>query len=202
MSEPIIVQARAPEDTDDYVKLLLMSAPEFFTALYGNSFDKVHRELFCKPGNTMSHEHVDVVKVGGETAGMILRYDWRACRSERNDTGLVIFRQMGLRAFSSRLKHMKWVDSALIKMDADTLYLSNMGIYPQFRRNGLATLLLRHCEDFARETGNKRIALDVEPAHEPAMQLYRSFSMHVVGEPKRIAIGRQKFEFLRMEKDV
>jgi len=178
-----------------------MSAPEFFPALYGDRFEKVIREMFSCPENTFSYENVDVIKADGVTAGMVLRYDLKTSTRQRNNTGMLMFKHMG-RKMLPRLKHMLWVDSVLVKMDEGTLYVSNMTVYPQFRQRGLATRMLRHCEDLARKTGNKRIALDVEPSHELAMQLYRSFGLHVVGEPKRTTIGRQKFEFLRMEKEV
>lgn len=199
MSEPAIVRARAPEDTNDFVNLVLMSAPEFFPALYGCTFDRLHRELFSQPKNTFSYEHVDIVKVDGATAGMVLGYDWTTGRNERKNTGLITFRQMGRKTLS-RFKHMIWVDSVLLKMDEGTFYVSNIAIYPQFRQRGAATLLLRHCKDLAQKAGNTKIALDVETCHEPAMQLYRSFDMKMAGEPKRTTIDGQDFEFARMEK--
>ena len=202
MTEPVIVRARAPEDADDFVNLVLMSAPEFFPALYGDTFDRVHRELFRRNKNTFGYEHVNVVKADGKTAGMVLGYDWMAGRNERNKTGMIMLRYMGRKTFSSRFKHMLWVDSVLVKMDEGTFYVSNMAVYPQLRRRGLATLMLEHCEDLARKAGNTKIALDVEPCHEPAMQLYRSFGMKMVGGPKRTTIDGQDFEFLRIEKAV
>ena len=199
MSEPVKVRAHAPEDTDDFVNLVLMSAPKFFPALYGGTFDRVHRVLFRQSKNAFSYEHVDIVKVDGVTAGIILGYDWMMGRNERKNTGLITFRQMG-RKTVSRFKHVMWVDSVLLKMDEGTFYISNIAIYPQFRRRGIATLLLRHCENLARKAGNTKIALDVEPSHEPAMQLYHSFGMKMIGGPKLTTIDGKNFKFLRMEK--
>ena len=201
MPEPVIVRARAPEDADDFVNLLLMSAPEFFPALYGDTFDRVIRGLFRRPVNTFSYEHVDIVKADGKTAGMVLGYDWSTNKSEGRQTGMVMFRYMGLKTFS-RFKHMLWVSDVLIKMEEGTFYVSNIAVYPQFRRRGVATLMLKHCENLARSTGNTKIALDVETCHEPAMQLYRGFGMKIVGGSKRTTIDGQDFEFVRMEKAV
>ena len=196
-----IVRARAPEDTGDYVNLLLMSAPEFFPALYAGTFEEVSRGLFRRTENTFSYENVDIVKAAGVTTGMVLRYDLATSTRQRENTGLLMFKQMGRKTLSC-FKRLLWVDRVLLKMEEGTFYVSNMAVYPQFRRCGFATMMLRHCEDLARKAGNTRIALDVEPSHEPAMQLYRSFGMKIVGGPKRTTIDGQDFEFLRMEKAV
>lgn len=204
MAEPVLVRARAPEDTDDFLNLLLMSAPGFFHALYGDSFERVYRELFRHPMNTFNYKLVDIVKLNGDTAGMVLRYDWMTGRDKRNrsNTGLVMFKQMGREKTLSNFENMLWLDIVLLNMDEGTFYVSNMAVYPQFRRRGLATMILSHCEELARKAGNTKIALDVEPSHEPAMQLYRKLGMKMVGEPKRTTIDGEDFEFLRMEKDV
>jgi len=201
VSEPVIAQARVPEDTPDFINLMLMTAPEFFPALYGSRFDRVFSELFRRTRNHLSYQHVDVVRVDGATAGMVLGYDWAAYKKEGRRAGMVTCRYVGRRLFSHG-KHLQWTADVLVKIEAGTHYISNMAVYPQFRRHGLGTAMLLRSEDMARKAGNARMALDVETCHEPAMHLYCHFGMNVVGGPKRTTIDGHEFEFVRMEKDI
>lgn len=201
MAEHIIVPARVPEDTEDFVKLFVIAGPEFVPALYGGTQDKVNRNLFRRRRNITSFEHAHFVKVNGENAGMILAYDWIVNKKEQGKTLLLMLRYMKLKFITQR-RHLKWSGDVLGKMDDGTFYIASMAFYPQFRNQGLGSSLLSHTEEAGRKAGATKLEVDVETDNEGAIRFYHRFGMNIIGEPRGTVIDGQEFEFIRLSKDI
>jgi ribosomal protein S18 acetylase RimI-like enzyme len=77
-------------------------------------------------------------------------------------------------------------------------YISNIAVYPEFRGLGLGTKLLSIIEREARETGNKRIILDVETSNERAVKLYERLGYIVERGTPSFKINKEAFKFFRM----
>ena len=58
-------------------------------------------------------------------------------------------------------------------------YISGVSVLPEYRRQGLATELLKYCEGLCRERGEKNIYLDSEPY---CRSLYEKIGYQVVSE--------------------
>jgi len=201
MAEHIIVPARVPEDTEDFVRLFVMSAPEYVPALYGGTQDKVAANCFRYRRNITSFEHAHFVKVNGKNAGMILAYDWRANKKEQIKTTLLIARYMKAKFITQR-RHLQWAGANLGKMDDGTFYIASMAFYPQFRNQGLGTSLLSHTEAARRKAGAIKLEVDAETNNEGAIRFYKRFGMQAVGEPRGTVIDGQELEFIRLSKDI
>jgi ribosomal-protein-alanine N-acetyltransferase len=68
--------------------------------------------------------------------------------------------------------------------------ISNVAVYPEYRRRGLARQLLETALDWVRSQGGRKVFLQVRVDNEGARQLYRSFgfsSYHVAVEMRRPA---------------
>lgn len=71
--------------------------------------------------------------------------------------------------------------------DADAscrLYVSSMAVRSEWRRRGLASRLLLHVEQIAKEIGVAEINLHVDECNNAAVQLYRTHSFSYVSEPR------------------
>jgi len=201
MDKHTIVPARISGDREDFRNLYIMSAPEYIPALFGGTQDKVTKSLFRYGRNLFSFEHTLFAQVNGKNAGMLLGYDWRTQKKESDKTSMLMVRYMKTK-FITQIQHLAWASSVLTKIDDGTFYISNLAVYPEYRRNGLGTSLLSHAEQAAIKLGAKSLELDVEADNENAIRLYRKFGMNIIGEPKGTVIDGEEFEFFRMTKNI
>jgi len=201
MAEHSIVQAKVPEDTEDFVRLFVIAAPDYVPALYAGTQDKVAANCFRHKRNITSFEHAHFVKVNGRNAGVILAYDWIVNKKEQVKTTLLIARYMKTK-FIKQMRHLQWAGEVLGKMDDGTFYIACLAFYPEFRNQGWGTSLLVHIEEAARKAGAIKIAVDAETDNEDAIRFYKRFGMSAVGEPRGTVIDGQKFEFVRLSKDI
>ena len=67
---------------------------------------------------------------------------------------------------------------------ADEGYITNVAVFPEFRRQGVAAKLIAVFENFAR--GNKLafLTLEVRPSNAAAIALYKGFGFEEVGRRK------------------
>lgn len=63
----------------------------------------------------------------------------------------------------------------------DELHINNLAVVPEFRRQGVATALLRRVMDEAARFGIRRTMLEVRQSNTPARQLYERFGFVVAG---------------------
>jgi len=201
MVEYSIVPGRPPEDTEDFVKLFVISAPEFVPALFAGTHERFAAGCFRHKHNVLASEHTHFVKVNGKNAGMILAYDWLVKKRQAAKSSFLTLRYMRTRFFT-RMRSLQWSDAVLSKLDEGTFYISSVAFYAQFRNQGWGTRLLAHVEDIARRSGTRRLDLDVETYNKGALRFYQRFGMNTVGEPKRIVIDGREFEFIRLTKAI
>jgi ribosomal protein S18 acetylase RimI-like enzyme len=196
-----IVSAGVTDSAEDFARLALVAAPKYLPALYAGTHDKVHRNLFRHSDNIMSFTHTHFMRVDGKNAGMVVAYDWKANKSEQFRTTLLIIRYMGLNFFK-QIRHMQWSAENLGRIDDGTYYIPVLGFYQEFRSRGLGKELLDFTQELAKRAGAARLELDAEMYNQDAIRFYKRFGMREVGEPKSTVINGDRFEFVRMSKDI
>lgn len=70
---------------------------------------------------------------------------------------------------------------AIVSMAMDESHLLNLCIAPDFRRQGLARLLLGHVVDELGLIGLARLFLEVRPSNPGAVALYEAFGFRQIG---------------------
>jgi len=78
-------------------------------------------------------------------------------------------------------------------------YLANMAVFPEFRRQGLGSLLLADAETRARQQGCNRLALDVEAENRDAVRLYERVGFVREAHDLRLL---DRFQFARHSRPV
>ena len=63
-------------------------------------------------------------------------------------------------------------------------YVTNVAVFPQYKRMGVASLLLCFADSFAAEQGLEFISLEVRPSNIPAISLYSKHGYEKVGQRK------------------
>ena len=67
---------------------------------------------------------------------------------------------------------------------ADEGYITNVAVFPEYRRRGVAAQLLSVFENFARGSHLAFLTLEVRPSNTAAIALYESFGFRQVGRRK------------------
>ncbi|MEA3313954.1 MAG: GNAT family N-acetyltransferase, partial [Caldisericota bacterium] len=159
MRNEIIMRRALLGDVEDFISLIILSAPLFFKKLYGNRFKSILQYLFSQQYNLFSFRHVYFAESGGKRAGMILEYDWRSKKQEDLRTGLLLLKYMELN-FIKRLPLFLKARDVTGWVNREEHYISNVAVYPEYRGMGIGTDLITKIEIEARRNGAKKIALD------------------------------------------
>ena len=67
---------------------------------------------------------------------------------------------------------------------ADEGYITNVAVFPEYRRQGIAAQIIKVFCDFAQGNHLAFLTLEVRPTNKAAMELYRSFGFEEVGRRK------------------
>jgi ribosomal-protein-alanine N-acetyltransferase len=75
----------------------------------------------------------------------------------------------------------KVVGYAGLLVMADEGYITNVAVFPEYRRRGVAEQLIAVFDRFARGSRLAFLTLEVRPSNSPAIALYRSFGFEEAG---------------------
>ena len=198
-NKSIIIRKGLPEDTPDFINLILLSEPTLFPTLFGSGARGVIQNLFSQRRNLLSFEHSYCIEIDGRKAGMLIGYDGQTERKEKWRTGLLLIKYMKLKFFAkipAMLKALKVVGRA----QDNEYYISNVAVYPEFRGNKLGTTLLLGVEEETKRRGAKKSTLDVGVDNQGAIRLYNRLGYSIVGKPRTAKISRKEFVLVRMYK--
>lgn len=67
---------------------------------------------------------------------------------------------------------------------ADEGYITNVAVFPEYRRQGIAAQIIQVFCDFAQGNHLAFLTLEVRPSNRPAIALYHSFGFEEVGRRK------------------
>lgn len=81
-------------------------------------------------------------------------------------------------------------------------YISNIGVYPQYRDRRVGTRLILGLEEGAVKKGAARSSLDVEVENVGALRLYSRLGYATVKESSVKLPGNKGFRFYRMRKQL
>ncbi len=71
----------------------------------------------------------------------------------------------------------------------DEGYITNIAVFPEHRKKGIASALLAHTENFAKENKLSFITLEVRVSNSPAIKLYEKHGFETAGKRKNFYIN-------------
>ncbi len=71
----------------------------------------------------------------------------------------------------------------------DEGYITNIAVFPEFRKMGVGAALLCHTEKFAKDTGLSFITLEVRESNIAAISLYKKFGFELSGQRKNFYVS-------------
>ncbi len=182
----------------DFAKLILLSAP-YFTILFGNKIKLVLQYLFYSHANLFSYEHTYIIETNDEIVGMLLGYAWQEKSRENLKTGFLLFKKLGFSLLTKFLILIKF-NKTIGRLNKDEYYISNIAIYPKYRRKGFGRKLIIEVEKNAKNIGIKRIILDVEKDNPDAIDFYQKNGYIKMKDFKILLQQDQILHFFRMVK--
>jgi len=79
----------------------------------------------------------------------------------------------------------------VLREESDSMYVGSLGVAPEYRKHGIATLILSHCTHVAKRLGKKWLELTVLKTNVPARQLYERFGFFDKEERKWSTVMRK-----------
>ncbi len=191
-------------DSDACAALVVLSDSGLLGAVFMDRAPELLRYLACRRPNPFSHIHMSVAEVGGAVAGMVLGYPSWVMAAEALSTGLLLLEFFGLR-LAVMAPRLLAASRLVADLGADDYYLSNIAVYPGFRRRGVGGRLLALFEEQARGTsagsGRSRggVLLDVDEASPSSLAFYEQAGYRPAARVSA-KVGGRLFSFLRMAK--
>lgn len=185
------------EEVNHFVELVLMSGRKFFETLFGDQTRGVLAELYLEKENLLSHECCMFAKINDCVAGMVLAYPSTYAARFRLRTGALLIKRVGILGILQLLK----VNEVIGKHERGEFYISNLAVYHDFQRRGLAQELLQHCFESAKRALCVKVTLDVEEENEAAIKLYTKVGFQVERK-SMLRLGGNVFRFMRMSKKI
>jgi len=189
-------------DAADFAELVFMSAPELFPAIWGDGAKDILQYLFLRPRNLFSFEHTVVAESDGARAGMLLGYDWKVKKQENIRTGLLLMKRMRF-GFLFRLPTMLKTERVFGGIRDGEYYVSNLAVFPAYRRTGAGTRLLLEAEEEAKRSGVVRMIIDVDADNSGGLSLYQRTGYSVAREASlSLRGGKYAHRIYRMCKEL
>ncbi|MCJ2163836.1 MULTISPECIES: ribosomal protein S18-alanine N-acetyltransferase [unclassified Pseudodesulfovibrio] len=88
------------------------------------------------------------------------------------------FRVLGIRRGEALVGYMAF------SLIVDEMEILNLAVHPEYRRQGLAEVLLGKCFEMCVSCNIKKSFLDVKRSNDPALALYRKFGYKRIGVRK------------------
>lgn len=174
------IRQAAPSDAAIAVPLIIDAIGNIAEQMTGETEPKaVEQELiglFKREDNRHTYLNTVVAQIGGGIAGVMVLYSGK--QAIALDSNLVQW---------LRSKTSEQIDIPP-EAHSDEFYIDTVCVHPDFRGQGMGTLLLEHAEKIAQEAGFDKLTLNVEEEKEAAIRLYERIGYRVT-EPWTIYGG-------------
>jgi len=136
-------------------------------------------ELDFSISKMTEHDLLEVIQIE-ETCGLS-RWGWNAYHAElaQEDNSIMLVARLRARKDSATRQTTKGFVAA--RMVADELHINNVAVREEYRRLGIARMLLETALDEAKRRGARRGFLEVRAGNTPAQALYAICGFRVTG---------------------
>jgi len=146
-----------------------------------------------------SYQYSYFIEIDGEVAGMAVLYKTTEVKNSQFKLSLMVLRHLRFGIFRRLVRLLR---SAYIigNVSQNSSYLSNVALYPKFRRLGIGTKVLNMLEEKARRDGSERIVLDASTRNKGAIRLYKRLGYTIERGRPVFRIRNRKFMSVIMAK--
>lgn len=200
---------------EDFVNLILLSAP-YFKKFFGKNVEFMFKKMFCLKNNLFSFENTFFIEIDGKIAGMILGYNGKMKFKKDLYTGLLMIKFLKFDFFKNLKGFLKF-NKIVGKLKTNQFYISNIAVYPEFRKRGFGKLLMIEIEKSIKQSSVeeklmkknkysknkiKSIILDVEKENTKAIRFYKNLGYKIKDEFNIKIKSSMEINLYRMGKDI
>ena len=183
----MISRLRKPNinESDDCVRLIYISGPDLYSYIFVEREPKIYefiRLLYNTPSNLYSKDNVVVEEENGKIRGLLLAYPAR----DMKKMAIKMFKLIkGILRISGLLNFLKMVFRLRLNKyfpgtENNELFISNLAVFEEHRRKGIATKLLKKAEEIAIEKGLNKLSLYAEIENYHAIRVYEKFGFQEI----------------------
>jgi ribosomal protein S18 acetylase RimI-like enzyme len=158
-------------------ELIIESAPELFSAMFGRQALVILQALIRRSHNRFSHRYIWVAEADSGVVGVVAAVPSENLRNAA-DYATVLNRWQRLRlALLNRL-----ILSRTLRQNypPKTFYIANLAVAPTHRSQGIGTQLVQRCIDQANEQRAIALYISVDIDNPQAQKLYERLGFQVV----------------------
>jgi len=186
----VVLRPATPTEDDGlaFAHYLDVAAEGFFRLMLGPRVASILATAFALPDHDLSYQHVTFAERDGSTVGMVSGYTAEQHRRSSRQpltqaAGKGNVRMWLVGTLFTPL--MRVIDSVA----EDDFYVLAIAVDEEVRGSGVGALLLDTLEQRARQSGSRRLALDVSAGNEKALGFYERRGMTIESQwPKRVWI--------------
>jgi len=197
--QEIVIRRGKPEDAHHFSELVALSSPILFTVLFGSKVKKIMKNLFPHKRHYYSFDRSFFIEVDGVTAGMAQLHRFRPRRREKINLTLLLMKYMNWRLPSSVAPLLR-SEKIIRNFSGQECYLSNVAVYPKYRRLGLGSKLLGALEEEVRSVGKNRMVLHADVNNHGAIRLYERLGYKIEEKMPPLKIRNKFFEYFAIKK--
>lgn len=178
MRSDINLRAAKPELNDGllFARYMNLASDGFFNIMLGENSEKIISDAFLSPKHTLSYEYVTFAEKEGVVIGMISAFTGAQHR-EFSEEPL----EMAASSVSLRMKFMRFILSPIFNIlstiKENDYYLQGIAVEPNYRGQGVGSILMCDIDKRALNSGSSRICLDVAANNSSAQKMYKSRGM-------------------------
>lgn len=195
----ISVRKATPKDAHHFSELAPLSSPIIFSAIFGKRVKNLMKNIFPHRRHYYSFDRSFFIEVDGKTAGMAQLHRFRPRRREKMNLTLLLLKYMNWRLPASVLPLLR-SEKIIRNFSGRECYLSNVAVYPEFRRMGLGSKLLGAIEEEVRKVGKNSIVLHADIKNQEAIKLYKKLGYNIEEKAPTLKIKNKFFDYLIIKK--
>ncbi|RLT96818.1 MAG: GNAT family N-acetyltransferase [Ketobacter sp.] len=180
--ERLHIRTAQADDVGLIAELMYSSGPDIYDYLYQEKALDFLRYEFASGRGFAGHPHVTVAVRAGEVVGTGCFYGRRDYERLLNGTVKNMTRFFGYLGVVPVLFRSRHLKSVMRAPRPGELYLSNFGVSPQQRSQGIGSQMIQHKLQQAREQGYDLFGLDVSVANPRGQALYSRLGLQVTQE--------------------
>jgi ribosomal protein S18 acetylase RimI-like enzyme len=186
-THPMEIRTATPNDAPHIAPLIYSAGPELYDFLYKTSkhtpqafieFEFRSGKGFC------GYRHVSVLAQNGQAVATGCLFDGKQFKTRTLQTVVNMFKFYGPIDVWSALRRSMHVESVMKPPKAGELYLSNFGVSPALRGQGLGSALITHHLQAAKAAGYRVFGLDVASTNPRAETLYNRLGLTFVKQKR------------------
>lgn len=191
-----MIRRGKPEDAQNFSNLMMMSG-KLLSYLYGKKSDLLMQYLFKHSQNIYSYEHTYFAEADGKIAGMLLGYTREENLSQQQHTRDLTIGFLKIRyllSISNMIKVYKNMGGLL----EDEYLISNIAVYPEYRKRGLGKMLIDEAKRLAKGRRKNKLVLDVMADNKTALLFYTNVGFVIERARPSFQVNKRVFEYYKM----